>query len=131
MLSIYAWEAIPHHIFIFGSILVPHSNVCTFIKRLTTYSTYTHFILKVLVSSYLSYIYICTWWITSLHKLGKHHGAAPKISRWPKGKSLSQCLRFYAFLYSKPKAWIPRSNCLIWALILTYIFLVLATWLPQ
>ena len=53
-----------------------------------------------------------------LKQLGKHHGAAPKISRWPKGKSLSQWLHFYAFLHSKPKAWIPRSMSLIWELIL-------------
>ena len=65
-----------------------HSNMRTFIKCLTTYSTYTRLIWRVL--SLATYpIHIRTWWITSLHKLSKHHGAAPKISRWPKGKPLS------------------------------------------
>jgi len=38
-----------------GSLFVPHP---TFIKRLTTYSTCTHFIWRVFVSCYLFYIYM-------------------------------------------------------------------------
>ena len=69
------------------------------------------------VFCHLFYIYMCMM-NNILKQLGKHHGAAPKISCWPKGKSLSQCFHFHAFLHSKPKAWIPRSKSLIWALIL-------------
>ena len=72
------------------------------------------------VFCHLLYIYMCM-----MNNILKHLGVrqtswcSPKIDCWPKGKSLSQCFHFHAFLHSKPKAWIPRSKSLILALILT------------
>ena len=58
MPSIYTWKAIPHHIFILGKHFRATSNMCTFKKRLTTYSTCTRFNWRVFFSCYLFYIYM-------------------------------------------------------------------------
>ena len=72
------------------------------------------------VFCHIIYIYVCM-----MNNILKHlwvrqtSWCSPKIDCWPKGKFLSQCFHFHAFLHSKPKAWIPRAKSLIWALILT------------
>ena len=94
------WKAIPHHMFILRSILVPHSNMCTFIKRFTTYSTYTHFIWRVFVSCYLFYIYM--YMVNNIFTQSRRKENI-KVQLKPnaglKGESSPTCSHFHALLY--------------------------------
>ena len=86
--------------FILGSILVPHSNMCTFIKRLTTYSTYTHFIWRVFVSCYLFYIYM--YMVNNIFTPSRRKEnikVQPKPKAGLKGESSPTCSHFHALLY--------------------------------
>ena len=104
MPSIYIWKAIPRHIFILGSILVPHSNMCTFIKHLTTYSTYTCFIWRVFVSCYLFYIYM--YMVNNIFTPSRRKEnikVQPKPKAGLKGESSPTCSHFHALLYWNQK----------------------------
>jgi len=109
-----------HIIYSFWEAFLCHIQTCVHsLKRLTTYSIYTRFIWRVFVSSYLFYIYMYMYMVNNIFTQTRQTSwCSPKNQPLAKGKSLSQRLRFYAFLHSKPKAWIPRSMSLIWALIL-------------
>ena len=114
---IFATKEITFHAYSSISLLKLHFNSTRFLVRYLFLSI-CNIHISCEVFCHLFYIYMCMM-NNILKQLGKHHGAAPKISRWPKGKSLSQCFHFHAFLHSKPKAWIPRFKSLILALILT------------